>query len=174
MYRRICQYRRKSTQFQYFKLKFFQCPYRRVCQFRRIVWTFEVFITNLFRFIMNDVNFYRLNFLNPLFLNFCFFAFGGVLKFKHFGDLLHLKHMLNFLQRWKLFKLWRVFKCLRVFNFWTKLYFCPHLAESANIAENAQYRSIFLPRNFRRYSVSLGTKFKIQCIQFGNIFVSSI
>jgi hypothetical protein len=38
-----------------------------------------------------------------------------------------------------------------------KIYFCSHIhvyAESANIARRAQYRRIFLEKNFRRYLAS--------------------
>ena len=64
------------------------------------------------------------------------------------GRLRFLLHV--FLMRYKLkklFKLRRHFERPRVFHFLTNFfYFYPHIAEDANIVENAEYR-----RNFKSY-----------------------
>jgi hypothetical protein len=49
----------------------------------------------------------------------------------------------------KLFKLWGHLDRPRVFLFpHENFYFCPHNAESVNIAENAHNRQIFLEKTF--------------------------
>ena len=41
------------------------------------------------------------------------------------------------------------------FHFWTNFYFCPHIAESTNIAENARYRRIFLAKCYALFQIHL-------------------
>ena len=108
-----------------------------MCKYRRIAWTFEVFITNFFRC--------NLTFLNPLFWIF---------------NLRLVEYLI--LRNWKTLQIMTSFPTPTGFQFLNeKLYICPHIAESANIAKNAQYRWFFLPKNFRRYWAAHCTFFQL-------------
>ena len=69
----------KTTQFQ---LKYFLCQYR-----RNRLFSFEIYITNYFVGVMDDVILMTL-FLKLTLFNFNLIAFGEVLNYTHFSDLL--------------------------------------------------------------------------------------
>jgi hypothetical protein len=110
------------------------CQYRRIWQYSRI---FLRFLLQIILWTSWMTSFSRLNFPNLLLSTFIWLRLAEYLILRILMILFIRTYCKTSYKIEKLFDTWRHYERLRVLN--KKIYFCPHIAESAIIAENAQY-----------------------------------